>query len=204
MTKGTILRPEANLPAHEEQSINTANRDGGGSREDWKKHGRAAMVCIAAMVLMGSIAASVAFAEPSTGGGGSAFDTFAASPDSLTDATVDAIPVTTPEPAGTALTPQELEDIGRPEAEGVLEEVFGSSLEGPAQALDELNVEEFRSDHVAVVAPPDGSEQSPAGLLSSLLPLRADNDNGEKELVDLDLQGVEGHLEPENPLFRNP
>lgn len=158
------------------------------------------MVCVAVMVLIGSIAASAAFADPSTTEGGSAFDAFAASSGSLADATAGAIPITTPEPSGTDLAPQELEALGRPEAEGVLEEVFGSSIEGPAQALDELNVEEFRSDHVAVVAPPVGSGQSPSGLISSVLPLRAENDHGEKEMVDLDLEGVDGHLEPENPL----
>jgi sugar lactone lactonase YvrE len=81
----------------------------------------------------------------------------------------------------------------------VYESVFPFAIESPAQVLNELEIEGFHSDYVAVVAPPEGSAES-SGLLSSTLPLRAENEAGEKELIDLDLESVEGHLEPENPL----
>lgn len=57
--------------------------------------------------------------------------------------------------------------LERVQAEELLESVFPSALEGPAQELDELEVEAFRSDYVAVVAPPKGSGESSAGLLLS-------------------------------------
>ncbi len=92
-----------------------------------------------------------------------------------------------------------LSGLGRSQAEEVYESVFPFAIESPAQVLDELEVEGFHSDYVAVVAPPEGAPES-SGLLSSTLPLRAENEAGQKELIDLDLESVEGHLEPENPL----
>lgn len=92
-----------------------------------------------------------------------------------------------------------LSGLGRAQAEELFESVFPSVLEGPAQALDELEVEEFHSDYVAVIAPPEDSAEA-SGLLSSTLPLRVENRAGGKELIDLGLESVEGHLEPENPL----
>lgn len=105
----------------------------------------------------------------------------------------------------TATDPQAAEelphvDLDRPQAEELLGSVFPSALEGSAKALDELEVEAFHSDYVAVVAPPGGSGSASPGLLSSSLPLLAENDAGEKELVDLDLESVGDRLRPENPL----
>lgn len=89
-------------------------------------------------------------------------------------------------------------DLNRPEAEDLLEGVFGGGMEDPALPYDELEVEEFRSDYIAVVAPPE--PEGDAGLLSSLLPLRAETESGDKELVDLSLERSGDHLEPDNPL----
>jgi hypothetical protein len=89
-------------------------------------------------------------------------------------------------------------DLNRSEAEELLEGVFGDGMEDPALPYDELDVEEFRSDYVAVVAPP--APEGDAGLLSSLLPLRAETESGDKELVDLSLERSGDHFEPDNPL----
>jgi NHL repeat len=103
-------------------------------------------------------------------------------------------------PATDALAASSLEtaSIGRTEAEEVLQEVFGDGLEAPAEFFDDLEVDGFRSDFVALVSPPEPG--APAGLVSSLLPLRTEDEGGDKELVDLDLEHAEGHLEPDNPL----
>lgn len=94
----------------------------------------------------------------------------------------------------------ETEDLGRPEAEDLLQEVFGTAIEASAEVFDDLEVEAFRSDHVAVVAPPESSDDAPAGLLSSSLPLRTEDGTGDMAVVDLHLEPAQGHLEPENPL----
>jgi hypothetical protein len=152
---------------------------------------------VAVVVLIAAVASS-AVAETDVAPGVTPAEGFPASKGALEAATADAIPVAMPGTAPIASSPGELPDLNRPEAEDVLEEVFGSAIEGSAQALDELDVEEFRSDHVAVVAAPEGSGS--AGLVSSVLPLRAENETGEKKAIDLDLEQVDGHLEPENPL----
>ncbi len=89
-------------------------------------------------------------------------------------------------------------DLDRAEAAELLEEVFGNELEAPGEFFDNLDVEALRSDHVALVAPaePGGS----AGLLTSTLPLRTENDSGDKELVDLELEAKGGDLQPQNSL----
>jgi len=88
--------------------------------------------------------------------------------------------------------------LDREQAEELLQEVFGAELEAPAEFFDDLEVEAFRSDEVAVVDPPGPG--APPGLLSSTLPLRAENEAGEKEVVDLDLEQDGDRLSPENPL----
>ncbi|HVD40057.1 MAG TPA: hypothetical protein VNC16_03510 [Solirubrobacterales bacterium] len=90
-------------------------------------------------------------------------------------------------------------DLGRAEAEDLLTSVFLSALDEQAGIYGDLEVEAFRSDHVAVV-PPEQPEGQP-GLLSSLLPLRVENEDGEKEVVNFDLEdeGAAG-LSPSNPL----
>lgn len=108
---------------------------------------------------------------------------------------VQAGPETNPEAA------EELphSELGRAEAEELLTSVFPSALEEPAGIFNgELEIEEFHSDHVAVVAPP--TSESQPGLLTSLLPLRTEDAAGEKEAVNLELEHAEGEVDPANPL----
>jgi sugar lactone lactonase YvrE len=99
-------------------------------------------------------------------------------------------------PAAAEILPKQ--DLDREEAEELLDGVFGEELEVPADFFDELDVDAFRADNVALVDPPAAS--APAGLLSSTLPLRAENDSGEKSLIDLTLQQEGAGLEPRNSL----
>ncbi len=109
-----------------------------------------------------------------------------------------------PVEAGPKTNPQAAEELphtelGRGEAEELLTNVFPSALEEPAGIFNgELEIEQFHSDHVAVLAPPTPGAQP--GLLSSLLPLRTEDHEGEKEAVDLELERSEGEVEPTNPL----
>jgi hypothetical protein len=89
-------------------------------------------------------------------------------------------------------------DLGRGEAEELLTSVFPDALEEQAGVFADLEVEAFRSDHVAVVPPKDPAADP--GLLSSLLPLRTENENGSKEVVDLNLEDTGEGLKPINPL----
>jgi streptogramin lyase len=107
---------------------------------------------------------------------------------------VDADPSTNP----AAAEELPLTDLDRAEAENLLVSVFPSALEEQAGVFNDLEVEAFRSDHVAVV-PPDAPGAEP-GLLSSLLPLRTENEEGTKEPVSLDLEEAGSTLEPANPL----
>lgn len=106
--------------------------------------------------------------------------------------------------AGPQANPRAAEELphsglDRGEAEELLTSVFPSALEEPAGIFGgELEVEEFHSDHVAVVAPPSPGAQP--GLLSSLLPLRTEGAEGEKEAVDLELERSGGEVDPANPL----
>jgi hypothetical protein len=120
----------------------------------------------------------------------------APSPGATIDAGAD--PVELPETDPSTVADMETESIGRGEAEAVFEGVFGDSVEASAEFFAELEVEEFRSDFVALVAPPEPG--ATPGLISSRLPLRAVDESGDKELVDLNLQQAGGHLEPGNPL----
>jgi len=96
-------------------------------------------------------------------------------------------------------------DLDRVEASQLLTAVFEESLEAPSGIFGELRVEQFYSDHVAVVGG-DGSsleglsESSQRNLLQSLLPLRAESEAGRKAVVDLGLERDEGALQPANPL----
>jgi sugar lactone lactonase YvrE len=98
-------------------------------------------------------------------------------------------------------------DLGRDEAAELLSSVFAPELEGAAGIFDELEVERFHGDHVAVLAPGDqlgqealsGGESGPT-LLESTLPLRTENTSGEDTAVDLTLEQTEGGLQPANPL----
>src|SRR5262245_44762897 len=89
------------------------------------------------------------------------------------------------------------DDLDRGEAAHLLQAVFEEPLDASSGIFDGLQVEHFHSDHVAVVD--DGGQNN--GLLQSLLPLRAETENGAESVVDLDLVPVAGgELEPSNPL----
>jgi sugar lactone lactonase YvrE len=90
-------------------------------------------------------------------------------------------------------------DLDRREAEDLLVSVFPTATEDPGGIYNEIEPRSFHSDYVAVI-PAEGPDE-PAGLLTSLLPLRAENDEGAKEAVDLSLEGgAQGELQPANPL----
>jgi hypothetical protein len=95
-------------------------------------------------------------------------------------------------------------DLGRAEASDLVTAVFGDVLDEAAGIYDELEVERFHSDYVAVVAPnlsvSSGEGEAQPGLLTSVLPLRAENSDGVKSAVDLDLEYTDGVLQPDNPL----
>jgi streptogramin lyase len=116
-------------------------------------------------------------------------------PPLVNEADADRFEPTTDQAAAEELPKQ---DLGRAEAEDLLQEVFGAELEVPAEFFDELEVDAFRSDHVALVESP--TAEAPAGLLSSSLPLRTETESGAVAPVDLDLEHDGGHLQPENPL----
>jgi tripartite motif-containing protein 71 len=102
-------------------------------------------------------------------------------------------------------------NLDREGASELVEGVFGPVLESAAGPFDDLQVDHFLADNVAVVAPaqPDVAEEAPseekidsAGprLLDSTLPLRTENDEGQVREVDLDLEHHEGEIQPANPL----
>lgn len=98
-------------------------------------------------------------------------------------------------------------DLGRDEALELVSAVFTPALQNPAGIYDELNVEEFHADNVAVIAageqPGAESEAASSGeptLLTSTTPLATRNAEGKREAVDLSLEHVEGELQPVNPL----
>lgn len=105
-----------------------------------------------------------------------------------------------------------LEDLGREEALQLLTGVFGAEVEGPAGPFDELRVEKFLADNVALIpagqqpeAPAASGEESGGGyeeptLLASSVPLRIEAPSGEQETVDLGLEHVEGEIEQANPI----
>lgn len=88
------------------------------------------------------------------------------------------------------------DDLGRAEAAHLLQAVFEESLDAPSGIYRDLEIEHFHSDHVAVI---DDADQH-HGLLQSLLPLRTEDEDGGKEVVDLELVSADGKLEPSNPL----
>jgi hypothetical protein len=156
----------------------------------------ATLLCLLLLALI----SATALASPATSEDNRPEAFYPESTAAVEDAREDAIPVAMPEGDPSVAPGTETEDLGRPEAEDLLQEVFGTAIEASAEVFDELEVEAFRSDHVAVVAAPDPSGDAPAGLLSSSLPLRVADETGNKEVVDLDLEPEQGHLEPENPL----
>lgn len=98
------------------------------------------------------------------------------------------------------------EDLGREEAEELLEGVFQAQLENPAGIFDgNLTIERFLSPSVAIVAadPASSGESNEATgmvLLDSTVPLRDRLPSGQLALIDLSLEETHGHLQPVNPL----
>jgi sugar lactone lactonase YvrE len=159
---------------------------------------RRLLATLAVLVLLGAVSAGAALAESSSSSE-EGVTIWPTSKEALADATAGAEPVAMPEGFDGSVSGP-LTDLIRAEAAEVLDEAFGPAVEGVAEVYDKLEIKEFRSDHVAVVTPENGLEGGPHGLLSSVLPLRVEGDSGQKELVDLGLETVDGHLEPENPL----
>jgi sugar lactone lactonase YvrE len=98
-----------------------------------------------------------------------------------------------------------LENLKRDEALELLEGVFRLQLESPSGPFDELNIEKFLSDNVAVIAPGDqpGASSSPdveSTLIQSTVPLRVETNSGDEAVLDLGLRQGEGELRPANPL----
>ncbi|HET7444259.1 MAG TPA: LamG-like jellyroll fold domain-containing protein [Solirubrobacterales bacterium] len=102
-------------------------------------------------------------------------------------------------------------DLSREGAIELIEGVFPLELESPAGIFDELQVEKFYSDHVALVSGDDAPE--PGGvivgeessdqyegptLLESSVPLRTEGEDGTQEAIDLSLEHTEGELQPAN------
>jgi streptogramin lyase len=161
-----------------------------------------AIILMTALLLL-SAGAAFAFAEETTGGPTAPFlpsevDSAAA----LAPLTAGSEPVSLEaetNPSAAEALPHT--NLNRTEAEELLEGVFGTDeVEAPAEFFDELDIEVFRSDYAAVVAPAEPGADP--GLLTSTLPLRAASDSGEKVPVDLDLKVSEGVLKPANSLVQ--
>jgi NHL repeat/6-bladed beta-propeller len=169
-----------------------------GRRQDGSRVRRKYFVISVGLFLL-TLFTGIAVAEPVEGPDQVGSNLVPASEAALEAATAGADPIAIPTTNPEAASVLETEDIGRAEAGELLDEVFGSGLEASAEFFDDLAVKGFRSDYLAVVAPPE--PEVSAGLISSFLPLRAEDGGGRKELVDLDLEEqAEGHLEPDNPL----
>jgi sugar lactone lactonase YvrE len=161
---------------------------------------RKRLSAVALTLLLLALISTTALANPPESQDGQSESFYPASSPAVEEAKEHAIPVAMPDSELDIAPETETQDLKRPEAEDLLQEVFGPSIEAPAEFFDELEIEAFRSDHVAVVAAPDPSEDAPAGLLSSSLPLRTEDETGDLQVVDLDLDLTQEHLEPENPL----
>ena len=103
------------------------------------------------------------------------------------------------------------QDLGRGEALELLQGVFEPELQSPAGIFDDLHVEKFLADNVAVIAAgeqpesPTEEDSGQAGyqgatLMQSTVPLRTEGPSGNEETVDLGLRHTEGELQPANPL----
>jgi sugar lactone lactonase YvrE len=95
-------------------------------------------------------------------------------------------------------------NLDREGASELVEGVFGPVLESVSGPFDDLQVDHFLADNVAVVTPtqPEEGESDSAGplLVDSMLPLRTENDQGQVRQVDLGLEHDDGELQPVNPL----
>jgi sugar lactone lactonase YvrE len=103
------------------------------------------------------------------------------------------------------------QDLNRGEAIELLTSVFGPEVE-ETSLFTGLEVEKFLAPNIAVAdagtleaGAGEASKQSESAdqgpvLLESSIPLRVENDEGEKSTLDLSLERNEGELQPEAPL----
>jgi hypothetical protein len=96
-------------------------------------------------------------------------------------------------------------NLDRSQIIALLEGVFGPALESPAGEFDSLDVEEFLSDHAAVIVPAaTGEADAPKApdpvLLESTIPLRVGGDGALGQAVDLSLEHSGGQIESAVPL----
>jgi hypothetical protein len=104
-------------------------------------------------------------------------------------------------------------DLSNDEALKLMQGVFKPALQVPAGPFDDLNVEKFLADNVAVIPAGEAPEETgiPVGeepespyegptLLNATVPLRTEGPSGEKEVVDLSLEHSEGEIQSVNPL----
>lgn len=161
---------------------------------------RPAALLIAVVLFLLTVSGGLALADESQNDGPESFAL--ALPDTLQEleSLTESSQAVSTEPSTDPAAAEELPhvDLGRGEAQELLTSVFPDALEEQAGVFADLEVEAFRSDHVAVVPPKDPAADP--GLLSSLLPLRTENENGSKEVVDLNLEDTGEALKPINPL----
>jgi hypothetical protein len=114
------------------------------------------------------------------------------------------------DPQAAALLPHR--DLDRGEAIALMTGVFEPQLQSPAGPFDDLQVERFLTDYVAVVGA--DSQPEPSGvivgqedgdydgptLVDSTVPLRTEDASGREAPIDLGLEHAEGELQPTNPV----
>ncbi len=106
----------------------------------------------------------------------------------------------------------QLRNLDREGASELVESVFGPVLESAVGHFDDLQVDHFLADNVAVLTPnqpeatssneseDDASEGASPILVDSTLPLRTENASGQVQPVDLGLEHHQGELQAANPL----
>lgn len=103
--------------------------------------------------------------------------------------------------------PRQAKDLGRDQAEAIVEDAFGPLLDSQAGVFNDLHVAHFLSDHLAVLpinhqptVLMDEEALTPPSptLIESTTPLRTESSNGSVEPVDLSLDFHENALEPVN------
>jgi len=93
-------------------------------------------------------------------------------------------------------------DLSRRGALSLAEGTFGGRMQDAAAAYADVDIQHFLSDTTAVVEVPRAGNAPGTKRVfeDSSLPLRAENDQGEKTPVDLHLQASGDAYEPANPL----
>lgn len=173
--------------------------------------GRIATICMAAVLLLLGIIVAPALADEDESAPGQPYplagvEEAAGESNYLIDQLID--------PKAAKELPHR--GLDRGEASDLLQGVFGPLLESSSGPFDDLSIDHFLADNVAIVNPtqPDGAvtvggekaaeeeAENATGplLLDSTLPLRTENDLGQDRPVDLDLEQDEGELQPANPL----